>query len=69
MKKNIDAQPYIIQAIGDQDSFRQYVEQGTILFELMELDGITSNIKFSDNVKILPLAREKPLEFLKAVEE
>lgn len=63
------AQPYIIQAIGAHDSFKQYVEHGTILFELMELDGITSNIKFSDNIKIFPLTKEKPLEFLKAVDE
>ncbi len=63
------AQPYIIQAIGDQDSFRRYIEHGTILFELMKLDGITSNIKFSDNVKIFPLSKEKPLEFLRVVDE
>lgn len=63
------AQPYIIQAIGDQDSFRRYIEHGTILFELMELDGITSNIKFSDDVRISPLTKEKPLEFLRAVDE
>lgn len=63
------AQPYIIQAIGDQDSFKRYIEHGTILFELMKLDGITSNIKFSDDVKIFPLTKEKPLEFLKAVDE
>jgi uncharacterized protein YlxW (UPF0749 family) len=62
------AQPYIIQAIGDQESLKQYVEHGTILFELMELDGITFNIKFSDDIKISPLAKEKPLEFLKAAE-
>lgn len=62
------AQPYIIQAIGDQDSFKQYAKHGTILFELMELDGITSNIKFSDDIKIPPLTKEKPLEFLKAAE-
>lgn len=58
----------IIQAIGDQESLKQYVEHGTILFELMELDGITFNIKFSDDIKISPLAKEKPLEFLKAAE-
>lgn len=63
------AQPYIIQAIGDRDSLKQYVEHGTILFELMELDGIISNIKFSDNIKIFPLTREKPYEYIKAVDE
>lgn len=63
------AQPYIIQAIGSQSSLKRYVEQGTILFELMASDGITSNIKFSDDVKIFPLTKEKPLERLKVVEE
>lgn len=63
------AQPYIIQAIGDQDSFKQYVKHGTILFELMELDGITSSIKFSDDIKIFSLTKEKPLEHIKVVDE
>lgn len=63
------AQPYIIQAIGNQDSFKRYAEHGTILFELMELDGITSNVKFSDDIKIFPLTKEKPVEFLKVVNE
>lgn len=63
------APPYIVQAIGNQDSFKRYTKHGTILFELMALDGITSNIKFSDDVKIYPLTKEKPLEHLKIVDE
>ncbi len=63
------AQPYIIQVIGNQDTLKRYIEHGTILFELMDLDGITSNVKFSDNIEISPLNKEKPIEFLKAVEE
>ncbi|HZJ76292.1 MAG TPA: DUF881 domain-containing protein, partial [Oscillospiraceae bacterium] len=63
------AQPYVIQAIGDRSSFEQYIEHGTILFELMELDGITSGIKFSDNIEIPPLTKEKPTEHIKVSEE
>lgn len=63
------SQPYVIQAIGDQNSFRQYIEHGTILFELMELDGITSSIKFSDDIKIPPLTKEKPTEYIRVLEE
>jgi len=62
------APPYIIQAIGNIDSFRRYVEHGTILFELMESNGITSNVKFSEDITIPALVKEKPLQFLKTVE-
>jgi len=62
------APPYVVQAIGNVDSFRRYVEHGTILFELMASNGITSNIKFSEDVIIPALTKEKPLQFLKTVE-
>lgn len=63
------AQPYTIQAIGNKESFKRYIDKGTILFELMALDDITSNIKYSDDIKIFSLTKEKPLERLKIVEE
>lgn len=63
------APPYVVQAIGNVDSFKRYVEHGTILFELMASNGVTSNIKFSDEVTIPALAKEKPLQFLNIVEE
>lgn len=63
------APPYVIQAIGDVDSFKRYVEHGTILFELMTSDGITSNIKFSNDIIIPALIKEKPIQFLKISQE
>jgi len=63
------APPYIIQAIGSIDAFKRYVEHGTILFELMASNGITSNIKFSEDITIPTLTKEKPLQFLKIVDE
>ncbi len=63
------APPYVIQAIGDVDSFKRYVEHGTIIFELMESNGINYNIKFSEDIKIPAVAKEKPLQFLKVVED
>lgn len=63
------AQPYTIQAIGEREAFKRYTRHGTILFELMALDGITSNISYADKIKIYPLTKEKPLERLRVVEE
>lgn len=63
------APPYIIQAIGSQDSLKRYVESGTLVFELMASNGITSNIKFSDDIKIPALVKEKPLQFLNIAED
>jgi len=63
------APPYVIQAIGDIDSFKRYAEHGTILFELMASDGITSNIKFSEDITVPALVKEKPVQFLKTTQE
>lgn len=63
------AQPYTIKVIGDRDSLKQYAEHKTILFELMDSDGIISNIKFSNNIEIPSLTKEKPMEFLKVMDE
>ncbi|ABW19657.1 protein of unknown function DUF881 [Alkaliphilus oremlandii OhILAs] len=62
------APPYVIQAIGNVDRFKRYVDHGTIIFELMESNGIKSSIKFSNNIKIPASTKEKPMQFLKAVE-
>ena len=62
------APPYVIQAIGNVDRFKRYVDHGTIIFELMESNGIKSNIKFSNNIKIPASMKEKPMQFLKVVE-
>lgn len=63
------APPYIVQAIGNATSLNRYIKQGTIIFELMAADGVSSNIKFSDAITIPPLSREKPIQFLNVVDE
>lgn len=64
---NINGQPvpppYSVKAIGNINSFERYINHGTILFELMESDGIYSDIKFIEDIRIPALDREKPMEF------
>lgn len=62
------APPYIIRGIGDVEGFKRYINFRTVLFELMQLDGINSYVEFSDEVKIPAVTREKPMQFLQVKE-
>ncbi|GAB6086570.1 DUF881 domain-containing protein [Alkaliphilus crotonatoxidans] len=62
------APPYQIQAIGDTKKLQRYIEHGTFIFEIMKNNGIRSTIQFEDEINIPAVVREKPIEFLKAVE-
>ncbi|KAB3537712.1 DUF881 domain-containing protein [Alkaliphilus pronyensis] len=63
------APPYVIKAIGDTYSLERYVEHRTLIFENMLADGIKSSVEFSDNIEILGIVREKPMQFLEVMEE
>lgn len=64
------APPYQIDAIGNVRMFQRYVEHGTFLFEVMQTRyGITTTIYYPEELNIPPLTQEKPLEFLKSIEE
>ncbi|NLM03642.1 MAG: DUF881 domain-containing protein [Clostridiales bacterium] len=63
------APPYVIAAIGDHTEFERYVNYNTLLFELMQGDGIGANVEFKDEIVIPALADEKPMEYLIIKEE
>ncbi|WP_176762019.1 DUF881 domain-containing protein [Natronincola ferrireducens] len=63
------APPYVIRAIGDIDDFQRYITYRTLLFELMEVDGINTSVEFADEVKIPALTKEKPMEFFQIIED
>lgn len=57
------APPYVIRAIGDVDGFKRYVTYRTLLFDLMQGDGVNASVQFPDEVKIPALSKEKPMQF------
>ncbi|SET27940.1 Uncharacterized conserved protein YlxW, UPF0749 family [Natronincola peptidivorans] len=57
------APPYTIKAIGNMDGFRRYVNFRTLLFDLMQGDGIHATIEFEEEMKIPALTKEKPIQF------
>ncbi|AOY75993.1 DUF881 domain-containing protein [Clostridium formicaceticum] len=63
------APPYVIRAIGDVEGFHRYASYRTLLFELMEGDGINTTIEFEEDIKVPALSKEKPMEFYTIVEE
>lgn len=63
------APPYQIEAIGNTKRLKRYVEHGTFIFEMMNGDGIKTTVEFADEINIPAVGREKPIEFLKSVEE
>ncbi|AKL94117.1 hypothetical protein CACET_c06070 [Clostridium aceticum] len=63
------APPYTIRVIGNTEGFQRYTNHRTLLFELMEGDGISTTIEFDENIKIPALSKEKPMEFYNIVEE
>lgn len=63
------APPYIIKVIGDTQNLKRYIDYRTVLFELMKKDNINSNIQFLDEIEIIPITREKAIQFLRVKEE
>ncbi|QUH24674.1 DUF881 domain-containing protein [Serpentinicella alkaliphila] len=63
------APPYVIRVIGDTQNLRRYIDYRTVLFELMQRDNINYDIKFTDDVEIQPITREKSIQFLQIAEE
>lgn len=63
------APPYVIRVIGDTQNLRRYIDYRTVLFELMKRDNINYDIKFTDDVEIQPITREKSIQFLQIAEE
>lgn len=62
------APPYIVRAIGDIEGFERYVTYRTLLFDLMQGDGINTNIQFNEEVRIPALSKEKPIQFFETTE-
>ena len=63
------APPYVIRVIGDTQNLRRYIDYRTVLFELMKRDNINYDIKFTDDVEVQPITREKSIQFLQIAEE
>ncbi len=63
------APPYVIQVIGNVNSLKRYVEHQTFIFEFMKVDGLQVNIEYLDDIKIPSIIREKPLQFIRPIEE
>lgn len=63
------APPYAIRAIGDGIEFERYIKHKTLLFDLMQGDGIISKVEFAEEIIIPSLSKEKPIEFFEIKEE
>lgn len=62
------APPYMIRAIGDLVAFKRYASYKTLLFDLMEADGIKTSIQYYEEIKIPAISKEKPIQFFQIVE-
>lgn len=62
------APPYTVRAIGNIEELQRYVNYKTLLFELMQGDGINISIQFNEEVKIPAINKEKPIQFFQIVE-
>lgn len=63
------APPYVVRAIGNEEEFKRYTDHRTLLFDLMQGDGIITKVEFSEEIVIPALTKEKPMEFLTIKEE
>ncbi len=62
------APPYVIKAIGNPSAFKRYATYKTLIFELMEEDGISTEVDYPEEILIPAVKKEKPVQFLQAVE-
>lgn len=60
--------PYVIQAIGDINSLKRYVDHRTLIFDWMSIQGIKSQVDYSEEIEIPKVTKEKPIQFYKPSE-
>lgn len=63
------APPYQLKVIGNTRALQRYIQHGTFIFDMMNADGIRTTILFQDDITIPAIQREKPIEFLRGIDE
>lgn len=62
------APPYVVRSIGNVNELKQYVEHGTFIFDMMEEDGVVTEISFHDEMIIEGFRGEKAFRYFEVVE-
>ncbi len=63
------APPYVIKVIGSVSSLKRYLEHQTFIFEFMKVDGLQVSVEYLDEIIIPSITREKPIQFLRTIDE